>query len=371
MVAGTGTHELPRDETRLAREVGRRLAGEGFGLITCGWPGVDAVVAQAFADHLATEDRPRFLKQFVYPRPTARTVLRDIVDGGLLRKLASTALRDPAYLSAALRRSPDILGGQLIEVRSEIEEYQSVEHADAVVLIGGMSGTRRVAELAEQLGKPVLPLSTSTGASRACYQRLLASVCAARPGRFSVAQLQGLIGGRDTVVANLMRLLHFVLGPTEGRDGPPVHLYVSHVAADEKACQTLLTHLRPLQRQGRIVPSRRREIDPGSTLTTAVQHHLIRAEIIVLLISAAYFACDTCWNEELGPALERHRARASVVLPVLLSPVLDLSPLDGLVPANTRPLLDGPHTEARWQRVAQQVAQTAAARSVGPPAASA
>ena len=51
LVAGTGRQrDLPITVLRVAEELGRRLAAEDYGLICGGWPGVDYVTANAFAE---------------------------------------------------------------------------------------------------------------------------------------------------------------------------------------------------------------------------------------------------------------------------------------------------------------------------------
>jgi hypothetical protein len=72
LVAGTGWRNdpLPKPQQLAAEAIGRTLAHRGFGLVTCGWYGVDKAVTRAFAGELQALGLPlsRRLKQIV-PRP--------------------------------------------------------------------------------------------------------------------------------------------------------------------------------------------------------------------------------------------------------------------------------------------------------------
>ncbi len=77
LVAGNG-RDLDAFGTEVTQAIGRQLASSGLGLITSGWPGVDEIVALAFADALKTRGakpavgarRVRFEGVFESPRST-------------------------------------------------------------------------------------------------------------------------------------------------------------------------------------------------------------------------------------------------------------------------------------------------------------
>lgn len=357
MVAGTGKRSLEEEQRSLAERVGRGLAKAGFGLITCGWPGVDAEVSKAFVAEVSPHERPRLLRQYVYRKYTLGTAVRGIVDGSLLSQVASS-LCAPGYIPHAVRRPLGFLGGQLITVGSESEEFDSVQQARALVLIGGMNGTLRVAELAERLDIPVLPLATSQGASRSYYEELLTG---ARPRKLTAAQLQGLCGDEESVTDHLVQLLHDLLDsyPEARAEEDPLRLYISHAAADAPHCRDLLTHLSPLQRAGKIVSACREAVPAGAELASAVHAQLERAQIIIQLISANYYACDLCWREERPRVLQRSRDGQARVLPVLVSPVENLAVLDGLEPLTYQgmSLVEQPCPARYWSGVASKVSE--------------
>src|SRR5262245_31518568 len=67
LVAGTSKEPISDELASVARLLGSTLAAEGMALLTCGWPGVDRAVGEAFAEALraqGTDPVTRF-KQFV------------------------------------------------------------------------------------------------------------------------------------------------------------------------------------------------------------------------------------------------------------------------------------------------------------------
>jgi SLOG cluster4 family len=125
LVAGSGRDVLPPRIAETSRRLGRALATAKVGLITGGWPGVDEVVARAFAESLGGA-------------PLSQRLLQ---------------IRDR-------RQLPAFTGGQWHPAASDDDAWrESVERADAVVLIGGLGGTKGTAKLARRLGKVLLPLA--------------------------------------------------------------------------------------------------------------------------------------------------------------------------------------------------------------------
>ncbi len=142
LVAGTGPLRAFSDELKeTARHLGARLATQGYGLVTGGWTGVDETVARAFWETssergLAPEDR---LTQVI------------VKDG------------DPPFAA-----------GQLVFVGKGKEEWlEPIRRADAVLLLGGIGGTRKTGEMALEIRKPVLPLADTGGDAKKLYLRML------------------------------------------------------------------------------------------------------------------------------------------------------------------------------------------------------
>lgn len=137
MVAGTGAETLSPELAAAAGALGRALAEAGFGLVTCGWKGVDEVTGAAFvaATRASSSGPTNRLKQF-HQRG----------------------------------RRPSVDGGQWLEVGQDAAEYlAAVNAADAVVLLGGRGGTYIVYEHARLAKKLVVPLPTTEGDARRVF----------------------------------------------------------------------------------------------------------------------------------------------------------------------------------------------------------
>src|SRR5450759_1667907 len=101
----------------------------------------------------------------------------------------------------------------------------------------------------------------------------------------------------------------------------PVEVFYSYAHGDEAFCNKLQKHLSLLQRQGLIKAWHDRHILPGTDWSQAIDEHLERASVILLLISADFLASDYCYGVEMQRALERHQANEARVIPILLRPV--------------------------------------------------
>jgi len=185
LVAGTGSSKapLPRAQALAAQAVGRALAQGGFGLVTCGWRGVDKAVTQAFAAELQALGLPLStrLKQIV-PRPD-----------------------EPAFF-----------GGDVIYVEKGVPEWvESVRRARAVVMIGGLGGTFKTYQTAQGERVPVFPLPGTGGDAKKAYDELMDDFEGVglhrRVKRKDLASLGAPIGSRDDaedLAEQLVDLLH-------------------------------------------------------------------------------------------------------------------------------------------------------------------
>ena len=101
----------------------------------------------------------------------------------------------------------------------------------------------------------------------------------------------------------------------------PVEVFYSYAHKDEVIRKTLEKHLSLLHRQGLITAWHDRHILPGADWSQAIDEHLERASVILLLISADFLASDYCYGLEMQRALQRHQANEVRVIPILLRPV--------------------------------------------------
>src|SRR5260370_35032623 len=97
----------------------------------------------------------------------------------------------------------------------------------------------------------------------------------------------------------------------------PVEVFYSYAHEDEAFRKTLEKHLSLLQRQGLITAWHDRHILPGTGWSQAIDEHLERASVILLLISADFRASDYCYALELRRALQRNQATEARAIPIL------------------------------------------------------
>jgi hypothetical protein len=118
----------------------------------------------------------------------------------------------------------------------------------------------------------------------------------------------------------------------------PVEVFYSYAHEDEVLRNELEKHLSLLKQQGLIDAWHDREIGAGTEWQQEIDTHLNSAGIILLLISPDFMSSDYCSDIEVKRAMERHRAGAARVIPIILRRVdwhgavfgkLQALPMDG------------------------------------------
>ena len=104
-------------------------------------------------------------------------------------------------------------------------------------------------------------------------------------------------------------------------DQPKVRLFYSYSHKDEYYRNKLETHLKILERTGKISSWHDRNIDAGDDGTSTIDENLERADIILLIVSADFIASDYCWEKEMARALERGKAGEATVIPIIVRDV--------------------------------------------------
>jgi nucleoside phosphorylase len=193
LVAGTGWRQepLPKPQLLAAEAVGRQLAHHGFGLITCGWHGVDKAITRAFAGEVQALGLPlsRRLKQIV-PRPD-----------------------EPAFF-----------GGDVIYVEKGVPEWvESVKRAHAVILIGGIEGTLKTYETALVEHVPVFPLPGTGGNAKTAFDDVMENFDRAKRyhhvTKDQLRSLDGPMTGHDSIEPIVARLFDLLSEEVSGRSG--------------------------------------------------------------------------------------------------------------------------------------------------------
>jgi TIR domain len=120
-----------------------------------------------------------------------------------------------------------------------------------------------------------------------------------------------------------------------------LEIFFSYAHTDEKLRKKLEEHLSILKWEGNIVEWHDRKIGAGQEWAREIDTHLTKAQIILLLVSAAFLHSDYCTGIEMKQAIERHEHGEAKVIPIILSPVLwQSSPLGKLqaLPKDGKPV---------------------------------
>jgi hypothetical protein len=98
----------------------------------------------------------------------------------------------------------------------------------------------------------------------------------------------------------------------------PIDLFFSYSHKDESLRDELATHLKLLEREGVIRGWHDRRIGAGDDWKNAIDEHLERAGVVLLLVSADFIASDYCYDLEMKRALVRRDAGNAIVIPVIV-----------------------------------------------------
>lgn len=97
-------------------------------------------------------------------------------------------------------------------------------------------------------------------------------------------------------------------------------VFFSYSHVDETLRDQLEKHLSGLKRQGLIESWHDRRIIAGQGFDSEISANLESADVILLLVSADFLASEYCYEREMLRAMERHKAREAIVIPIILRP---------------------------------------------------
>ena len=134
--------------------------------------------------------------------------------------------------------------------------------------------------------------------------------------------------------------------------------YAPSALQDKRFFHQLTTHLMLLRRQHLIDEWYDSENSHRRSITKFLETRLNMADIIVLLISADFFACDSCYEIEMQQAIALSEAGNIRLIPVLLSPsAWNTTPLYNYqpLPRNGIPISETPNRAAAFAEVASDI----------------
>lgn len=122
-----------------------------------------------------------------------------------------------------------------------------------------------------------------------------------------------------------------------------INVFIAYARKDTSYLDKLRIYLRPLHRNKTIKIWYDGEITPGAVWEEQIKTHLHQADIILLLVSANSLASDYFYEKEVTDAMDRHKAKEAIVVPVILSDCIweltNLAELQAL-PKNGKPVDD-------------------------------
>ncbi|KRA60133.1 hypothetical protein ASD79_07795 [Caulobacter sp. Root655] len=134
--------------------------------------------------------------------------------------------------------------------------------------------------------------------------------------------IKGVVGGAGGSLELLGGAKDLAGEPEKAPKVKPVTAFISYSHVDAKLKADLITHLTPLKRLGIISTWNDQEIKAGDEWEREIATKLAKADLVLLLISADFIASEFCYTKELTTALDRHKAKKAMVIPVILRPCL-------------------------------------------------
>ena len=145
----------------------------------------------------------------------------------------------------------------------------------------------------------------------------------------------------------------------------PYKIFTIYAREDAQYLEELRGQLRPLEIAGRIRVWSDREINPGVDWEQEIVQNLDSADIILILVSAAYYNSAYIHEKEIKYAIARHERGEAKVLPVIVrschflaDPVISRLQV---LPADGKPVTDRRHWAERddaWFDVVEGVKRT-------------
>jgi hypothetical protein len=120
-----------------------------------------------------------------------------------------------------------------------------------------------------------------------------------------------------------------------------IDIFFSYAHTDEELMNDVKRQLIVFERNGQIRKWHDRQIQPGEDWEKLIDERLLEADIILLLISPAFIESKFCYNIEMKMALERHKRKNAVVIPIILRPCAwQQSPIGSLqaLPKDGKPI---------------------------------
>ncbi len=142
--------------------------------------------------------------------------------------------------------------------------------------------------------------------------------------------------------------------------GPkPYNVFIVYARKDADYLEELRDHLRPMEHAGLLNVWCDREIDPGVKWEKAIIDNMDTADLILLMVSTAYYKSAYIHEKELKHALERHEKGEATMIPIIVRPCnfkVDsiISSLQ-VLPKDALPVTEWPNRDNAWLDVVNSI----------------
>ncbi len=99
-----------------------------------------------------------------------------------------------------------------------------------------------------------------------------------------------------------------------------VEVFFSYAHEDAELMDDVRRQLIVYERRGEIEKWHDRQIPAGTDWESEIDSRLMRAQIILLLVSPSFIESKYCYDVEVRDALDRHEAEEARVIPIILRP---------------------------------------------------
>jgi TIR domain len=144
-------------------------------------------------------------------------------------------------------------------------------------------------------------------------------------------------------------------------------IFISYSHKDKKFLDELLTHLKPLERDGLISAWSDKQITPGTAWPKEIERALASTKVAVLLVSKDFLASDFIHERELAPLLKKAEQGGLQILWTLVRACAykgtPLANYQAVIPPN-KPLAEmKAERDKAWVRICEEIEKAASASS--------
>lgn len=134
----------------------------------------------------------------------------------------------------------------------------------------------------------------------------------------------------------------------------PVKIFISYSRKDRSYKEDLVEFLAPMRRQGIVEAWSDKDIVPGEVWEDELLEELAATDIIIFLVSPSFLNSDYIDRVEIQGAMERHKTKEVVLVPVVIRPCdFESSDLKSFMalPTDAKPVSNWNSNDSAWMDV--------------------